>query len=257
MLKKPARAAQRKTAEPVSAGARSGSGTKGRSLRTGSSADNGQKRVPRAEHAYQEIRRAIRQRRFRSGDRLREVELAESLGLSRTPVREALSRLQAEGLAAENAQRGFMVIDFDHVMVAELYFMRELLEGAAARLAASSAADAEIDLLHEIHDQYANLVESGSAAALVEKNRQFHEALCRCAHNRFLLRTLEPLQDALGLLGESNLVDPVRARVNLNDHAAIVDAIERRDAAAAETRVRAHIRAAHAARIKRMFARSI
>jgi DNA-binding GntR family transcriptional regulator len=217
-------------------------------------AKRGTTKLSRAEHAYQEIRRAIRQRRFRSGDRLREVELAKSLGLSRTPVREALSRLEAEGIAAENAQRGFVIVDFDHVMVSELYFMREVLEGAAARLAASSAADAEIDLLREIHDQYAALVEGGSGVALADKNRQFHEALCRCAHNRFLLRTLAPLQDALGLLGESNLADPARARENHKDHAAIVKAIGKRDAAEAEARMRAHIRAAHAARIKRMFA---
>jgi DNA-binding GntR family transcriptional regulator len=217
-------------------------------------AKRGTTRLSRSEHAYQEIRRAIRQRRFRSGDRLREVELAKSLGLSRTPVREALSRLEAEGIAAENAQRGFVIVDFDQVMVSELYFMREVLEGAAAGLAARSAADAEIGLLREIHGQYAGLVEGGSGIALAEKNRQFHEALCRCAHNRFLLRTLEPLQDALGLLGESNLADPVRARENHKDHAAIVKAIEKRDAAGAEARMRAHIRAAHAARIKRMFA---
>lgn len=215
-----------------------------------------QRRVPRAEHAYQEIRRAIRQRRFGPGDRLREVELAQSLGLSRTPVREALSRLQSEGLAAENSQRGFTIVEFDQAMVAELYFMRELLEGAAARLVATSAADAEIDLLRDIHQQYAELTEHGDGNALAQSNRHFHETLCRCAHNRFLLRTLEPLYDALGLLGESNLANPVRARENLSDHAAIVDAISRRDATAAEALTRAHIRAAHTARIKKMFGQS-
>ena len=217
-------------------------------------AKRGTTKLSRAEHAYQEIRRAIRQRKFRSGDRLREVELAKSLGLSRTPLREALSRLEAEGIAAENAQRGFVIVDFDQVMVSELYFMREVLEGAAARLAATSAADAEIGLLREIHDQYAALVKGASGIALAEKNRQFHEALCRCAHNRFLARTLAPLQDALGLLGESNLAHPARAWENHKDHAAIVEAIEERDADEAEARMRAHIRAAHAARIKRMFA---
>jgi DNA-binding GntR family transcriptional regulator len=214
----------------------------------------GEKRVPRAEQAYQEIRRAIRQRRFRAGDRLRENDLAELLGLSRTPVREALSRLQAEGLAAENSQRGFTIIEFDHAMVAELYTMREVLEGTAARLAARSAAHAEVDLLRELHGQYARLVEGGSGNALAEKNRQFHEALCRCAHNRFLLRMLEPLHDALGLLGESNLADPQRALENVSDHAAIVEALARRDETAAESLARAHIRAAHTSRIKRMFA---
>ena len=65
------------------------------------------------EQAYQAIRKAIRQRRFRSGDRLIENELAEMLGFSRTPVREALARLQVEGLAAENGQRGFMIVEFE------------------------------------------------------------------------------------------------------------------------------------------------
>ena len=214
------------------------------------------KRVSLADQAYQAIRRAIRQRQFLSGDRLRENDLAESLGLSRTPIREALSRLQAQGLAAEHAQRGFTIVEFDHAMVAELYAMREALEGAAARLAARSADDAEIALLRALHEEYAGLVEAGVESALTEKNRQFHEALCLCAHNRYLLRMLEPLQDALGLLGQSNLVDPQRARENITDHARIVDSLEKRDGDAAELHARVHIRSAYALRIKRMFSQS-
>ena len=111
-----------------------------------------------ADQAYQQIRRAIRQRRFRAGDRLREVELAEMFGLSRTPIREALSRLQAEGLAAENAQRGFTLIEFDHAMVTELYVLREALEGTAARLAARSIDDAELELLRTLQREYAAML---------------------------------------------------------------------------------------------------
>ncbi|HEY4372778.1 MAG TPA: GntR family transcriptional regulator [Burkholderiales bacterium] len=210
--------------------------------------------LPRAEHAYQEIRRAIRQRRFRSGDRLREVELAESLGLSRTPVREALYRLLADGLATEHGQRGIMVAEFDHAMVGELYVMREMLEGMAARLAAQVASEVEIALLRELGAQYAALVKSGRDAELAEKNRQFHEALYRCAHNRFLLKMLDPLHDALGLLGDSNLADPARARANAVEHAEIVAAIARHDADAADKLTRAHIHEAHKARVKRLFA---
>lgn len=210
--------------------------------------------LPRGEHAYQEIRRAIRQRRFRAGDRLREVELAAALGLSRTPVREALSRLQADGLATENGQRGFVVVEFDHAMVGELYVMREVLEGTAARLAAQFASEAEMALLAELRDQYAALVEQKRDGALAEMNRQFHEALYRCAHNRFLLKMLDPLHDALGLLGDSNLADPDRARANATEHAAIVEAITKRDAEAADRLTRAHIRSAHTARVKRLFA---
>lgn len=210
--------------------------------------------LPRGEHAYQEIRRAIRQRRFRAGDRLREVDLAESLGLSRTPVREALYRLLADGLATEHGQRGIMVAEFDHAMVGELYVMREMLEGMAARLAAQHASEAEIEALSELGEQYAALVSSGRDGALTEKNRQFHEALYRCAHNRFLLKMLDPLHDALGLLGGSNLADPARARDNAVEHAAIVAAIAKRDADAADKLTRAHIHAAHKSRVKRLFA---
>ena len=74
-----------------------------------------------------------------------------------------------------------------------------------------------------------------------------------CAHNRFLLRMLEPIQDALGLLGESNLADEKRAKENLTDHDEIVTALENRDSTKADEATKKHIRAAYASRIKRMF----
>lgn len=207
-----------------------------------------------SEQAYQAIRKAIRQRRFRSGDRLIENELAEMLGFSRTPVREALARLQVEGLAAENGQRGFMIVEFDHVIVTELFVMREVLEGTAAKLATRNAQDTEISWIRYLHDQYSDLIQSGKPAHLItEKNRQFHEALSLCAHNRFLLRMLEPIHDALGLLGESNLIDQKRVQDNLHDHEQIVKALELRDANLAEESAKKHIQNAYAFRIKRMF----
>jgi DNA-binding GntR family transcriptional regulator len=100
------------------------------------------------------------------------------------------------------------------------------------------------------------LINSGDTQQLNEKNRQFHEALSLCAHNRFLLRMLEPIHDALGLLGESNLLDERRAHQNLMDHAEIVQALESRDADLAEKCTQKHIRSAYASRIKRMFTES-
>jgi DNA-binding GntR family transcriptional regulator len=206
-----------------------------------------------AEQAHQAIRLAIRQRRFRSGDRLIENELADMLGLSRTPIREALSRLQAEGLAEQHPHRGFTVVEFDHAMVAELYQMREALEGTAARLAAKTADEAELSLLESLHLDYVQLVQAEDSGEIAMKNRQFHEALILCAHNRFLLRTMEPLHDALGLLGESNMLDLNRAKENINDHANILSALMSKDAQAAELAAREHIKKAYSARVKRMF----
>jgi DNA-binding GntR family transcriptional regulator len=216
---------------------------------------NSSKGLSLAEQAHQAIRLAIRQRRFRSGDRLIENELADMLGLSRTPIREALSRLQAEGLAEQHPHRGFTVVEFDHAMVSELYQMREALEGTAARLAAKNADEAELSLLESLHLDYAQLVQGEDPAEIALKNRQFHEALILCAHNRFLLRIMEPLHDALGLLGESNMLDLNRAKENVVDHAKILNALMAKDPIAAESAAREHIKKAYSARVKRMFAK--
>lgn len=205
------------------------------------------------EIAYQEIRLAIRNRRFKSGDRLREIELANLLGLSRTPIREALSRLQAEGLATENAQRGLSIIEFDHSMVSELYVMRELLEGIAVRLLVQNAKDVEIAILRSIHEEYIAVVQQGDQHLISEKNRQFHETICLFAHNRFLMRSIYPLQDRLGLLGPSNLTDASRVKENIDDHEELLKAIEARDANSAEKCAQKHVRTAFEFRIKKMF----
>ncbi len=214
---------------------------------------NSSKGLSLAEQAHQAIRLAIRQRRFRSGDRLIENELADMLGLSRTPIREALSRLQAEGLAEQHPHRGFTVVEFDHAMVSELYQMREALEGTAARLAAKNADHAELSLLESLHLDYAQLVQGEDSLEIALKNRQFHEALILCAHNRFLLRIMEPLHDALGLLGESNMLDLNRAKENVVDHAKILTALMSQDPIGAESAAREHIQKAYSARVKRMF----
>ncbi len=142
--------------------------------------------------------------------------------------------------------------ELDYNMVSELYYMREVLEGTAARLAAQHASEVELTIVDEICDQYGRSLDDG--AALSVKNRQFHEALYRCAHNRYLLKTLTLLHDALALLGESMLHDRARAERTLAEHAAIVQAIKDRDPDRAERATRDHIRLAQTERLKRQFA---
>jgi DNA-binding GntR family transcriptional regulator len=147
------------------------------------------------------------------------------------------------------------VVEFDHAMVSELYQMREALEGTAARMAAKNADEAELSLLESLHLDYAQLVEDEDPLEIALKNRQFHEALILCAHNRFLLRIMEPLHDALGLLGESNMLDLNRAKENVVDHAKILSALMAKDPLGAESAAREHIKKAYSARVKRMFAK--
>ncbi len=198
-----------------------------------------------AEQAYERFRQGLRSGALQPGQRVLEAELAERLGMSRTPVREAIRRLQSEGLLAPGPGGGLCVAAYGHAEVDELYVMREALEGTAARLAAQHAGRPDIMLLQRMVAEEAGL----PAEAVAEHNRRFHRALHQAAHNRYLLRALSALSDALLLLGPTTLELPGRAVAAREEHARIVAAVAARDAAGAEAAARAHIQAAHAARL--------
>jgi len=210
----------------------------------------GQSAHSRSEQAYRYVRQAILSGELAPGTRLREIELAGLLGLSRTPVREALGRLESEGLVVNESGRGLVVTELDQSMISELYVMREVLEGTAARLAARHASDVEISALREIADRDAQWIDQPEL--LAANNRFFHETLYRCAHNRYLLKTLNSLQESLSLLGPTTLAVPGRAQSSSREHQEMVAALERRDPDLAEQITREHIRAAYKARLTRM-----
>ncbi len=192
--------------------------------------------------AYNEIKRRILGGDFAPGARLREVEVAELLTLGRTPVREALKRIQDEGLLRQEPGRGLVVAEMDQQEVGELYAMRESLESTAASLAAHHATEAEILNMEAI------LMEGGDDP--VAQNLRFHEAIYSAAHNRYLMRLLRTLTDTTYLLGRSTLASPVRAEAALREHSAIVDAIRRRDPEGAAKAARHHIHQALMERLK-------
>ncbi len=208
--------------------------------------------LPRGEQAYQYIRDAIRAGKFKPGDRLREADLATAINLSRTPIREALARLESNGLIINDSVRGLVVTELDFSAMNELYFMREILEGTAARLAAQHASDVELSILEDLCEQYKEAIHD--EVAIQVKNRQFHDMLCQCAHNRYLIGTVNILHDSLSLLGPSVLRQRERAQETLAEHQAITEAICKRDPNAAEQAMRAHIRASQKIRMKIVFA---
>jgi len=215
----------------------------------GRGSDNGPE--PRGEAAYAQLKEAIQAGELKPGQRIREVEMAERLAMSRTPVREALRRLEADGLLTFAPYRGMVISELDHQAVMELYQMREALEGTAAGLAARHASEAEITVLKDIIA--ADPGTDGDPRRLATHNRQFHGALYCAAHNRYLLKTLNVLGDAMALLGMTTLSLTGRSGTAREEHQEIVDAIEARDTGRAETAARAHIRAAQRARIRIMF----
>ena len=206
--------------------------------------------APRGEFVYSELRAAIGNGRLIPGERLRETEIADQLGVSRTPVREALKRLESEGLVAFNQPRGLIVNDLSQAQILQLYAMREVLEGAAARFAGEQASALELDALkHLLANQRAAKTPAEAAVA----NRQLHDAIARAAHNEYLLRAMNVLTDALALLGKTTYTVPGRMATGLRENAEIVHAIVERDPDAAEKAARRHILAAGAVRLGMRF----
>lgn len=203
-----------------------------------------------AEVACDEIRRAIREGRIATGAHLTEVDIANWLGMSRTPVREAMRRLQSEGLLLNQPFRGALVMRLDVEDMRQMFAVRELLEPAAAAACAARAGAAEIAALRAILDQEALALDN--PAALIPLNRQFHDIILECAHNQFLSKAIAAVYALIPLLGDSNLLDGPHAREAHAQHLAIVDAIERRDVAHAEAVAREHVRHSLETRLARV-----
>ena len=161
------------------------------------------------QDTYARLKEAIRDGTFKVGERLTELEVAARLKVSRTPVREAMHRLEADGLLSYEPRRGVTVTRPDHQMIVELYVMREALEGTAAALAAQHASSIEVAALAELIERETGYL--GNGAELSRINQQVHRLLYFAAHNRYLLRSLSTLADTMTLL-PTMLGDEERAK---------------------------------------------
>lgn len=196
----------------------------------------------RGQSTYQAILAAIRDGIYRPGDPLREEEVAARLGVSRTPVREALGRLQEKGLLEAAPGRGVAVSILSMQQLFELYAIREELEGIVARFAARHATDAEIANLERINEKFAAASEEPQLAA--QWNRQFHARLYDAARNRYLRQAVEDLQETIALLPDTTFVQDGRTGTATDEHVAIIEAIRRHDPEVAEKAAINHIKAA-------------
>lgn len=191
------------------------------------------------EIAFAKLMHAIKAGEFRPGDRLREVEIAERLSLSRTPIREALRRLEAERIVEHRPRIGAVIRSLDQTEVVELYEMRLVLERTAAEMAAKHAIEAEVDALSALNEQIADAVDDPARAAAI--NQQFHRSIYLAARNRFLLESARALNNALLLLGPTTLADADRINTVVAQHALIIDAISQGDVEAAGVAAEAHL----------------
>ncbi len=198
--------------------------------------------------AYELLRNAIATGKLKPGARVLESELAALLNMSRTPIREAIAALEADGLVTVDGARGRVVTELDYQSIMELYAVREVLESTAAGLAARNASDVEIVALRDMLELEGRIL--NDAGKLADHNRRFHEAIYYCSHNRYILKMLEYIQTAMLLLQPAGRTGSERRETALLEHRAIVDAIEAHDPAASEAAIRNHVRRAQQSRIK-------
>ncbi|MEO0937218.1 MAG: GntR family transcriptional regulator [Pseudomonadota bacterium] len=202
--------------------------------------------------AYGMILEAIDVGVFRPGDRLVESDLAERFGVSRTPVREALQRLETQSLLTRDG-RSLIVASLDHNQMAELYVVRRELEGLAAALAAQHATTEEKRILR-------NMVEADNALvddppALARANRRFHKQIHLASHNRYLVQQLDLVYRTMALMATTSLSAQGRTKIAQSEHDAIVAGIEAGDAEAAGAALRDHISVAFMTRLQQDAAR--
>jgi len=202
---------------------------------------------PAPTDAYSMILAAIDEGVYKPGDRLVESELAERFGVSRTPIREALQRLETQSLLARDG-RSLIVASLDHNQMAELYIVRRELEGLAASLAARHATPEEVALLRAMVQADNALL--NDPAALSRANRRFHKQVHLASHNRYLVQQLDLVHRTMALMATTSLAAEGRSKIAQAEHDVIVRAIENRDEEAAGAALREHISVAFMTRLQ-------
>ena len=197
--------------------------------------------------AYSLILEAIDVGVYKPGDRLVESDLADRFGVSRTPIREALQRLETQSLLTRDG-RSLIVSSLDHSQMAELYIVRAELEGLAANLAAKHATSEEIKVLQDMVDSDRKIISDPSS--LARSNRRFHKQIHLASHNRFLIKQLDLVHRSMALMATTSLAADGRGAVAVEEHQAIVTAIANGDSADASKKLRNHISVAFITRLK-------
>ena len=196
--------------------------------------------TPRA--LYEEVAELLRQRIFRHelepGSWIDELKLAEEYGISRTPLREALKVLAAEGLVTMKVRRGAYVTEVNEKDLSDVYHLLSLLESDAAGVVAARASAAELKELQALH------AELEAAVADREKffavNERFHMRLLEIADNRWRDQMVADLRKVMKLNRHNSLLKSGRIEESLAEHAAIMKALASRDSASAMQRMREH-----------------
>ena len=200
--------------------------------------------APRA--LYEEVAELLRQRIFKRelepGSWIDELKIAQDLGISRTPLREALKVLAAEGLVTMKVRRGAYVTEVSKTDLADVYHLLSLLESDAAGVVATKATEDELAELQALHKQLVVAAKPGKANTdqFFAINEQFHMRLLAIANNRWRDQMVADLRKVMKLNRHNSLLKTGRIAESLAEHQAIMTALLARDAKGTQERMREH-----------------
>ncbi len=196
---------------------------------------------PLRELVFESLREAIIQGRLKPGERLMEMQLADDLGVSRTPVREAIRKLELEGLVVMIPRKGAYVSGISIREIADIFEVRAALEALAAGLAAERITDGELEELERTLVHISEGSDRRDINAIVETDANFHDIIYRACRNDRLVQIITHLKEQIQRFRTTSLSQPGRSRDALSEHRAIVEAISDRNAEQARALAREHI----------------
>lgn len=200
--------------------------------------------MPLRELVFKVLKEAIITGELNPRERLMEVQLAEDMGVSRTPVREAIRKLELEGLVVMVPRKGAYVADISVKDAAEVFEIRWAIEGLAASLASQRITDAEISELEKALDDIEKAVETSNIEMIIKKDTEFHNILFNSTRNERLAQIISNLKQQIYRFRVESFKNPERFKNTIKEHKAIIDAIRERDADKAEKITKKHIKKA-------------
>lgn len=196
------------------------------------------------DRVYASLRQGILDGTYAQGTRLGEVDLADALGVSRTPVREALRRLGSEGLLETLPNKGAWVRTWSDSELNDIFDLRALLEGHAAALAAPRITDSEVRYMSELVTRMETATEDDNTLdidVVTELNGAFHAAIITASGNSRLPEIVNSLMHVPVVMRTYRRYSPARMRQSMRQHREVLDALTAGDAAWAEAIMRAHV----------------
>ena len=198
-------------------------------------------RKPLGHYVFENLKKAIVRGDFSPGNRLVESRIAEAMGISRTPVREAIHKLEREGLIKKLPQGGFTVLNLTREEIEETFGIRSVLESYAAHLAALKHDKHELEPLEGKVEEFQYFLDRGEMEALLKINTEFHRLLYAMSRSPKLIKMISDLQDQIYRFRRIILRIKMMAKTSNDDHRQMLKAMKSRDAYRVETLVRQHI----------------